>query len=246
LVLFGYFLFRGKWRALKFAIGGSVAGALIPVAFFGFARCLSWVHGAAWVSNHERMIFPFVISIAPFVSRMYWAAFGATAPDLLRHAAIFAVDALVFGLTVRATIVGVGRRDDDFRIFSLWIVMMLMLSPIAWHHYLVLLVIPFVQITIAAVQGRGPRPALWMAVGSYLLACVSVPITFGLLAHPTAFQRAFPSLCAPLLETGFFTLLMGYVASYWLAVDSLIDDTAIEVAEPLSDRSNVSLSRRSA
>ena len=48
-----------------------------------------------------------------------------------------------------------------------------------------------------------------MAAASYLLACVSVPITFQLLAHPTAFQRAFPSLSAPLLETGFFTLLMG-------------------------------------
>lgn len=245
-VMFGYLVLRRKWRALKFAIVGAAAGALIPVAFYGFARCLNWVHGAAWVSNHDRMIFPFVISIAPFVSRMYWAAFGATAPDLLRHAAIFAADAIVFGLTIRATLVGVGNRDDDFRIYSLWIVTMMLLSPIAWHHYLVLLVIPFVQMTISASQGRGSRRALWMAVASYLLASVSVPITYRLLWQPGAFRLAFPSLTAPLMETGFFTLLMGYIATYWFAVDSRTEGSAIEPAETESDRMNLTARRRSA
>ena len=245
-VMFGYLVLRRKWRALKFAIIGVAAGALIPVAFFGLTRCLNWVHGAAWVSNHERMIFPFVISIAPFVSRMYWAVFGTTAPDLIRHAAIFATDAIVFGLTIRATLVGVGNRDDNFRIYSLWIVTMMLLSPIAWHHYLVLLVIPFVQMTIAAVQNRAPSRALWMAVGSYLLASVSVPITYRLLAHPTAFQHAHPSLFAPLLETGFFTLFMGYIATYWFAVDSQIDNRELDMAEPESDRLTVTMRRRSA
>jgi hypothetical protein len=242
-VMFGYFLFRGKWRALKFAIAGAIVGALIPVAFFGFARCINWVYGAAWVSNHDRMIFPFVISIAPFVSRMYWAAFGPNAPDLLRHAAIFATDAIVFGLTVRATLMGVGYRDDNFRIYSLWIVTTMLVSPIAWHHYLVLLVIPFVQMAIAALKNRVSRRALWMAVGIYLIAG---PITFHLLAYPSPFQRAFPSLSAPLLETGFFTLLTGYLATYWFALDSRIEDYPAEAQEPESDRLNLATSRRSA
>lgn len=231
-VLFGYFVLRRKWRALKFAMAGAIVGALIPVAFFGLARCVNWVHGAAWVSNHERMIFPFVISITPFVSRMYWALLGPNASDLLRHAAIFAADAIVFGLTVRATITN--RRDDNFRIFSLWIVMTILVSPIAWHHYLALLVIPFVQMTIAAVQNRGSGRALWMAVASYLLASVSVPLTYNLLAHPGAFQRAFPSLSAPLLETGFFTVLMAYVATYWFAVDLPVHAQAVELIQPES------------
>jgi hypothetical protein len=244
-VMFGYFLLRRKWRALEFAIGGAIVGALIPMVFFGFARCVSWVYGAAWVSNHERMIFPFVISIAPFVSRMYWAVFGSTAPDVLRHAAIFASDALVFGLTIRATLTGLNRRDDNFRIFSLWVVTTMLLSPIAWHHYLVLLIIPFVQMTIAAVQGRTRSRALWMAAASYLLASVSVPLTYQLLAHPGAVQRAFPSLSAPLLETGFFSLLMGYIATYWFAVDSR-DDQAVRLVEPAWNGVDATLRRRSA
>jgi Glycosyltransferase family 87 len=251
-LLLGYFALRRKWRALKFAIVGAVAGALIPAAMLGFAQCLSWVHGAAWVSNHDRMIFPFVISIAPFVSRMFWALFGSTtglAADWFRRAAIVAADAIVLGMTVRATLGGVGRRDDNFRIYSLWIVTTILLSPIAWHHYLVLLVIPFVQIAIATARNRASRRALWMAVGSYLLACVSVPITFRLLAHPTAFQRAFPSLTAPLLETGFFTLLMGYFAAYWFAVDFRMDDQAGErgdLSENASGRINGAWRRRTA
>jgi hypothetical protein len=93
----------------------------------------------------------------------------------------------------------------------------------------VLLLIPFVQIVAAAGQDRASRRALWMAAGSYLLAGVSVPITFRLLARPTAFQLAFPSLSAPLLETGFFTLLMGYIAAYWFTVDLRSDDRAVEL-----------------
>jgi hypothetical protein len=235
-LLLGYFALRRKWRALEFALIGAIAGAFIPVAFLGFAQCLSWIHGAAWVSNHDRMIFPFVISIAPFVSRMFWAFFGPTtglAIDWLRRGAILAADSIVMGMTIRVTLIAIGRRDDNFRIYSLWIVTMALLSPIAWHHYLVLLVIPFVQIVIAAVQGRASSRALWMAAASYLLASVSVAITYRLLARPTAFQVIFPSLSAPLLETGFFTLLMGYIAAYWFAVDLRSDDRAADLGAPV-------------
>ena len=227
-LLLGYFALRRNWRALKFAIAGAFVGALFPVLILGFARCFSFVHGPAWMSNHDGLIFPFNISVAPFVSRMYWALLGPTAADWARRAVIFAVDAIFLGMTVRVTLASVGRRDDDFRIYSLWIVTTILLSPIAWHHYLVLLVLPFVQMAIAVLNDRARPRELWMATASYLLACVSVPITFQLLAHPTAFQRAFPSLSVPLLETGFFTLLMAYVAVYWFVADLKSDDRAVE------------------
>lgn len=230
-LLLGYFALRRNWRALKFAIVGAIAGGLITLAVLGFAQSLSFLNGARYVADRDRMIFPFVISVAPFVSRMFWALFGSgsgLAADWLRRAAIVAVDAIVLGMTVRATLVGVGRRDDNFRIYSLWIVASLLVSPIAWHHYLVLLVIPFVQIAIAASRDRASRRALWMAAASYTLATVSVPITYRLITRPTGFQLAFPSLSAPLLETGFFTLLMGYIAAYWFVVDFRNDDRAIE------------------
>ena len=78
-LLLGYFALRRNWRALKFAIAGAFVGALFPVLILGFARCFSFVHGAAWMSNHDRVDFPIRISVAPFVSRMYWALLGPTA-----------------------------------------------------------------------------------------------------------------------------------------------------------------------
>jgi Glycosyltransferase family 87 len=229
-LLIGYFAMRRNWRALKFAIVGAIAGALITVATLGFAQCFSFLNGAGWLTNQTWQGSPYVISLASFVSRMFLALFGsasASSAEWLRRAAIVAADVIVMGATVHATL-GVGRRDDDYRIYSLWIVTSVLLSPIAWLHYLVLLVIPFVQIVIGAVQGRASRRALLMAAGSYLLASVSVAITYRLLARPTAFQVSFPFLSAPLLETGFFTLLMGYIAAYWFATDSRSDNRAVE------------------
>lgn len=227
-LLLGYFALWRKWRALKIAIVGTIVGTSIAIAILGFAQCFSFVHGAAWVS---KQVSPFDISVAPFVSRMFRALFGSTsgfATDWLLRAAIVAADAIILGMTVRATLIGVGRRDDNYRTYSLWVVTSVLLSPVAWHHFLMLLVIPFVQLAVAAVQNRASRRALWMAAGSYLLAGVSVPITYPLFMRPTAFQLAFPSLSAPLLETGFLTLLMGYTAAYWFTVDFRSDDQAVE------------------
>jgi len=242
-LLLGYFALRRNWTALKFAIIGTIAGALTTVAILGFARCFSFfLNGDAWAHDNRLplvisvspSVSPFVISLAPFVSRMFRALFGSAsglAADWLRRAAIVGADAIILGVTIRATLVGVGRRDDSYRVYSLWVVTSVLLSPIAWHHYLVLLVIPFVQMVVAAGHQRSRRRALWMAVGSYLLASVSVPISYRLWTRPTAFQLAFPFLSAPLLETGFFTLLMGYIAAYWFAVDLRSDDRAVELRD---------------
>ena len=236
-LLLGYFVLRRKPRALKFAIIGTIGGVFATVAILGFARCFSFfLNGEPWARDSRLplvisvapSISPFVISVGPFASRMFFALFGST-HEWLRRAAIVGAEASVLCFTIRATLVGVGQRDDNYRIYSLWIVASVLLSPIAWHHYLVLLVIPFVQMVVAAYHRRPRRSALWMAVGSYLLAYVSFPISYRLWTRPTAFQIAFPTLSAPLLETGFFTLLMGYIAAYWFAVDLKSDDQAVEL-----------------
>ncbi len=222
-LLLGYFAVRREWKALKFAIAGTIAGASIAIAMLGLAQCLSFFGGAAFQVSRGRMLTPFAISAAPFVSRMFWALFGSAsgvAADWLRLAAIAAVDAIILGATIHATLAGAGRRDTDYRIYSLWIAASVLLSPIAYHHYLVLLVVPFVQIVVAASQHRASRRALWMAAGSYLLASVSVAIAYRLMTPVNEFELALPSRPSPMLETGFFTLLMGYIAAYWFATDS--------------------------
>ena len=108
-LLVQYFVLRRNWRAVKFAIAGAVAGALVAVAILGFAQCFSFFNGAKYVRPRP-MIFPFVISIAPFVSRMFWAMFGESSSltaNWLRQAAIISADAVILAMTIRATLVGV-------------------------------------------------------------------------------------------------------------------------------------------
>jgi len=228
-LLLGYFALCRKWRALEFAIAGAVAGGLITTAILGFAQCFSFFNGAAYVANW--MVTPFAISAAPFVSRVFWAVCGsprAPAAKTLLLVAIGAADAIILGVTVRATLVGIDRRDDNYRIYSLWIVASVLLSPIAWHHYLVLLVIPFVQMVVAAGQGQVSRRALWMAAGSYLLASISVALTYRMLTPSAGLELTGPFRFSPLLETGFLTLLMGYIATYWFATDLRTEGHAVE------------------
>ena len=49
-----------------------------------------------------------------------------------------------------------------------------MLTPVGWHHYLVLLVIPFVQMVASAEAGRSSSRAIWMAALAYFLSAISL------------------------------------------------------------------------
>ena len=123
-------------------------------------------------------------------------------------------------MTIRATLADTNRRDPDWRIYSLWIATSIMLSPVGWHHYLVLLAIPFVQLVASAADGRSSSRAVWMAALAYALSVVSLRVfNRFLIPPPTGFQLIFPSLARALEETSFIALLTGYIAAYWFATD---------------------------
>src|SRR5215469_11368407 len=112
------------------------------------------------------------LSLGPFVSRTFWAL-TATAPgssiDWIRRAIVTIADVAVLGIVIRATLAEAGRDDPDWRIYSLWTETAIVLSPVGWHHYFVLLAIPFVQMVAAAGNGRSGSRALWMAALCYVL-----------------------------------------------------------------------------
>jgi hypothetical protein len=225
LLLVGYFLMRRKWRALAFATAGVAAGGLATVVVLGLAQTLSFVHGALWVTDYSVVQRVDDLALGPFVSRMFWAL-TATAPgsstDWMRRAAIAIADVAVLGLTIRATLAepNLRNRDPDWRIYSLWIATAIMLTPVGWHHYLVLLTIPFVQIVASAADERSKSRAVWMAAFCYILIAVSNRVFNRLLIPPlTEFQLIFPWMARALEETSFIALLSGFIASYWFATD---------------------------
>ena len=223
LLLAGYFVIRRKWRAVAFATAGIAAGLFVTVATVGFTQSLSFVHGALWLTDYSIVNRVDNLSLGPFVSRTWWA-FTGTAPgssaDWLRRAAIAVAGIVVLGMTIRATLADANRRDPDWRVYSLWIATAIMFSPVAWHHYLLLLTIPFVQLVASAAQGRSRSRAVWMAALAYALSAVSLRVfNRFLIPPPTDFQRTFPWLVRALEETSFFALLTGYIAAYWFATD---------------------------
>jgi len=215
-------VFRRKWRAGNLRNDWIAAGGFVTVAILGWSQSFSFVHAALWLTDYRVVNRVDDLSLGPFVSRMFWSLTG-TAPgssaDWIRRAAIAAADAVILGLTIRATLADASRRDPDWRIYSLWIATAIMLTPVGWHHYLVLLAIPFVQMVAAAERQRSSR-AIWMAALAYLLSAVSLrAFSRFMVPPPTAFQLTFPWLARALEETSFIALLTGYIAAYWFATD---------------------------
>src|SRR5260370_36471404 len=157
------------------------------------------------------------------VWRMFWSVTGTgpgSSADWIRRSAIGAADIVVLGLTIRATLADRNRGDPDWRIYSLWIATAIMLTPVGWHHYLVLLAIPFVQMVASAAQGRSSSRAIWVAVGSYLLSAISLrAFSRFMVPPPTEFPINFPLLARALAATSLVACLTGYIAAYSFATD---------------------------
>ncbi|MGC2754928.1 glycosyltransferase family 87 protein [Candidatus Binatus sp.] len=223
LLLVGYFVIRRKRRAVNFEIAGIAAGGFATLAILGLAQTLSFIHGALWLTDYRVVNRLDNLSLGPFVSRMFWSITGiapGSSADWVRRAAIGAADVLVLGLTIRATLAVSDRRDPDWRIYSLWIATAVMLTPVGWHHYLVLLAIPFVQMVASATEDRSSSRAIWMAALAYFLSAISLrAFSRFMVPPPTAFQLALPWLARALEETSFVALLTGYIAAYWFATD---------------------------
>jgi len=165
------------------------------------------------------------IALGSFISRMFWrlSDYGLiSSHESARVAASFAArGALVIGAAALTwTRRSSGEPDIDRRAYSLWLVTMIMISPTAWNHYLILLLLPFIQITSAAVAGRVGRPTVMMCVASYILIEISIVI-FAL----SGFVNSHPSLS---IEMGFIS-----AAAAWIAVALFAGrGVAVTVAHP--------------
>jgi hypothetical protein len=143
---------------------------------------------------------------------LIWGPQLGPASGYLRAAAIICADLSVLALGVRATLIRNVGDDPDWRVFSLWVVTSLMLSPTVWLLNLVLLLLPFIQLVSAFSRNRASRRALDMAVVSVFLAYVA-------LASYLLEFRSYPLLKTSLEECGFGAMLAAYVSTYWFATD---------------------------
>jgi hypothetical protein len=132
--------------------------------------------------------------------------------ELLRHATVILAQLSVLAMTVRATLAeSRGSADRHQRAFGLWVVTTVLLSPTAWVHYMVLLLIPFAQL-IGAYAKTSSR-ALRLGLGSYLLA----EFVMIMLLVTSTFMPVW-ARCA-LINGWAVSLMLAYGSAYYLTVD---------------------------
>jgi len=211
-----YLLLTRRWRVLAYTAIGLAIGAAATLFLVGTSHSLNFFYVVPGHFNHNRGIAtPWNIAMGAFISRIFWWIWGpqlGPAPGYLRAAVIICADLSVLALGARATLMRNIGDDPDWRVFSLWVVTSLMLSPTVWLLNLVLLLLPFIQLVSAFSHRRANRHALDMALASVLLAFVA-------LASYLSDFRTYPFLKTPLEECGFGSLLAAYISTYWFATD---------------------------
>jgi hypothetical protein len=148
---------------------------------------------------------------------MFWYFFGihlGATFDWARRVMSWAAELALLGLTVKATAARSSSDDPDGRLFSLWIMTAILVSPTSWFYYLVLLTIPIVKLSAAAANNRTSARALWAGVACYTLAWLYFTLVDmhspELALHPdTLVWRVGASPVG----------LLAYLSLYWFAVD---------------------------
>ncbi len=174
LAMAGYLVVRRRWKALGWMVAGLIVGGLITVAAVGLKTCLDFKYVPGLITQRYFLSNPSNIALGSFIARMFWRLSdqGLIAMhESLRKGVSLAVSAAVgIFVLVRTWTHYDTKVDLDRRTYSLWLATMVLISPTSWDHYLVLLFIPFIQITSAAIAGRVGRPAVTMCIISYVLA----------------------------------------------------------------------------
>jgi hypothetical protein len=226
-----YLLMRRRWRALIFTVAGSIVIGLITIAGIGWPLTLSGLTTIAGIGaprtlalldsttlslTHHSMAEPINVALSAFITRLFWDSFGlGLGPrlNLLRLATVACAQLTILWLSIKATWRSLPLDELDCA-FGLWVVTAIILSPVAWIHYMVLLFIPFTQIAVAVYRGRCGTGVLWMALASYYLLPVSV-----VLRDPAARWGGL-MLYRIVGEGAFLSLMLAYAAAYRLTVEA--------------------------
>jgi Glycosyltransferase family 87 len=206
-----YLVCRRRWRTLLWMIiWGGIVGL---ITLWGVGRVsFSFLSTFGMTTSRRFLHNPAFFSIDATVSHLFWRGHLPLAADAdaVRRAAIAVIDLAVFALTVWAT--SSAAPDRGWRAFSLWIPAMLLLSPIAEPHYLVLMLVPFAVIADAAARGEAAPRVIYGGIASYLVAFSRYPLA--LMHHFDLGSTAFFWIAN---QFWFLAVALMYLATYWLA-----------------------------
>lgn len=213
LLLLVYLAITRRWRVLRWALVGLTIGGALTVALAGRAA-FDFFEGIGWVTRPVMLRSPANLAIGAVVWRSFSYILGSPTGGLIDPIRRLTIGCIELGLLAVAIKVTwpLNGHDPEWGGFSLWIVLAIMLSPVVWPFYLVLLLIPYSQIMIGAYSGRASMRAILMALGSY--GIIGVTRTAG------GSLQILEPYHALLDQGALVSLLMAYVATYWFVTDN--------------------------
>jgi hypothetical protein len=224
IALVGFLLLRGRWRSLAYSAIALAIGAVATIAIVGRADATGFVLSLGSLTEHLWQSYTTNVAISSFTWRWVPRVFGdrSTAGlDVLRWGIVVAVQLGVLALTTYATLTSPKGSGHDMRLYSLWIVTAVLVSPVAWISDLVLLLIPFALIVEAAACGNAPSLAVKLAVSSaalMFLVCPSgcVNAVGESVAALLVFRLRLPGLSV-IRESATISFMLAYAATYVFA-----------------------------
>jgi glycosyl transferase family 87 len=212
VVIAGYLVVTRRWRALLYTIMFGVIGVLVTACVLGVGRMLSFAQVYTFLTARHWLGVAANVSLNAFVSRVFWLAGPATAGwEMARKIAVAGVDILMLLATVLISLAA-GDEDDSQWRFSLWVVVMVLVAPTAWPHYLIFLLIPFSRLLIESRRDRvSPKTARFGLMSAALLFVGYHGASITHIPHP-----ALSAVTAQLLV---LSLVLAYISMYSFGAD---------------------------
>ena len=169
---------EGKARAIKWTIG--VGGASTLCAFVGagtgtslrFLTVVTPNNFRFWVAEPRNV--SLVGSIYRWLTKNLWFS-----PGVDMHALAFGLSlAVILGCVVAALRTPATVSQDGFLATMPW---MILAAPLAWEHYLVVLLPSIVVVSLAALESHRPPPIAWMLGAAIVVVGIipGLPVNIG-------------------------------------------------------------------
>lgn len=214
LVLGAYLILTRRWRGAAFMTVGVLIGFAITLAIVGLPG-LGFFGSSSLNMNLQlagpgRRLLP-TVSIAGTLERVFLYSDLLPLHDLAREVLTIAGYVFVLALTVVATLSSAIDQRRSKQAFGLWVTAMVLLTPGAWIHYMVLLLAPLALLAEAVLNGEASKAAVLCAVASYILT----QICWAILGSASQLP---PWLENTLTESAFVSVVLVFVAGFLLCI----------------------------
>jgi alpha-1,2-mannosyltransferase len=168
-VMFGYLILWKRWRTIGWALATGAVGLAVTVALVGTRNSVDFFTRFRYLNS---LLCP--LSVVAFVSHCFQvAARLPLSPKILQVGLKIAAplaQIVVVGVGLKGTLSTSRDAEGQQRAFALWLVVMVLLTPTAWAHYMTFF-LPMLVHLASAANRRLTRPlALLCGTGVYLLA----------------------------------------------------------------------------